>query len=63
MWHDIPYIPVCPGATTYAMLQLGYHFGDLVHLHFFEERANDYTEMMTHHICTSSLLTNMIFSN
>jgi hypothetical protein len=63
MWADAPYTAVCPGATSYAMLQLGYHFGDLIHLYFIEERQNDYAEMMTHHIATSSLLVSMIFAN
>jgi len=38
MFIDAPYIAVQPGVVTYAMLQLGYHFGDLIHLQFFEDR-------------------------
>ena len=32
VWEGAPYIAQCPGAYTYCMLQLGYHFGDLLHL-------------------------------
>jgi hypothetical protein len=38
MWEGAPYVNNAPGAVTYGMLQLGYHFGDLVHHHFFAIR-------------------------
>jgi hypothetical protein len=63
MFEGAPYVKNAPGAVTYAMLQLGYHGGDLVHHHFFAVRQNDYAEMMVHHIAASALLFCMIFSN
>ena len=63
LWTDAPYGDQHPGLLTYALLQLGYHFGDLLYHQFAAKRGSDYTEMLTHHICTSALLFTMIFSN
>jgi hypothetical protein len=38
MFTDAPFVPVCKGAVTYAMLQIGYHGGDMVMLLFLEEK-------------------------
>jgi hypothetical protein len=63
MTEDAPFVPMVEGAVTYAMLQLGYHGGDLVHHILFAERQNDFAEMLMHHIAAVSVLTCMIFAN
>jgi hypothetical protein len=63
MFIDWPYMPFYEGAVTYAMLQIGYHFGDLLNLLFFEEKQSDFEEMLCHHIAASTLLISMIYSN
>jgi hypothetical protein len=58
----MPFVPVHPGAVTFAMLQLGYHGGDLIQA-FFSERQNDFWEMLLHHVAATSVLTCMVFAN
>jgi len=38
MQDNQPFTPIGAGVITYAMLQLGYHGGDMIHLIFIEER-------------------------
>jgi hypothetical protein len=63
MTEDAPFVPQVEGAVTYAMLQLGYHGGDLVHHVFFADRTSDFMEMLMHHIAAVSVLLCMVFSN
>jgi hypothetical protein len=63
MHVDAPFTPMYPGAVDYAMLQLGYHGGDLIHHLFIAERQNDFYEMLTHHIVAAALLSLMVFAN
>lgn len=48
---------------TYAMIEIGYHIGETLFHLFFDERSNDFYEMLCHHLCTCFLLITMIFSN
>ena len=63
MFIDAPFVPVTKGAITYAMLQIGYHGGDMIMLTLLEERQSDYFEMLMHHICAVSLLVSMVYAN
>lgn len=59
----MPYSRIGEGVVTYAMLQIGYHGGDMIHLCLIDERQNDFLEMLMHHICAVSLLLSMSFAN
>jgi ceramide synthetase len=63
LWEGAPFVVQSPGCMTYCMLQIGYHGGDLVSHLFFEERQNDFGEMMLHHTAAVSLLVSMTFAN
>lgn len=63
MWKGMPYIEPCKGATTYAMLQLGYHGSDFLFHILKDERENDFMEMTLHHASTFLLISSMTMSN
>ena len=63
LWNDAPFVKSCPGASTYALIQLGYHGGDFLSLIFLEERQHDFLEMAVHHLSTFGLITSMILAN
>jgi hypothetical protein len=63
MTEGAPFVPIHEGAIKYAMLQLGYHGGDLVHHIFVAERQNDFFEMLMHHIAAAGLIFIMCYGN
>ena len=63
MWKGMPYIEPCQGATTYAMLQLGYHGSDFIFHLIKDERENDFMEMTLHHASTFLLISSMTLAN
>jgi len=63
LWNDAPFVKPCPGASTYALIQLGYHGGDCFSLFFLEEHQHDFLEMAVHHLSTFGLMTSMLLAN
>lgn len=66
-WTKIPmyslFVPVDMALYRYSFVTWGYHFNSLVSHIFFEVRANDFEEMLLHHLATNSLYLAYIFGN
>lgn len=52
MFIDFPYITTPPLYKLYFTGTMGYHVGSLLHHAFSHKKANDYLEMMFHHLVT-----------
>lgn len=60
---DRPYQKIPRSILIYALITLGYHFGDTISHAFFKERKSDYYEMLLHHSVTVVLYFGTIMTN
>ena len=52
-----------PGTHCYILFTFGYHFYNFMNHVFFQERTNDWREMMLHHIAAVALYSGFILAN
>jgi TLC domain len=62
-WTDQPYAKTIDGALMFSLITMGYHLEELVDHVIIQERANDFHEMILHHLATVTLYGGMIVNN
>ena len=66
-WTNIPmntlFVPVDMKLYCYSFVTWGYHLNSLISHLFLDLRANDFEEMLLHHLATNSLYFAYIFGN
>ena len=63
LFADSPFTPYTPGVFNYFLYTTGYHFGGFVVHLIVNREANDFHEMLLHHIATLALMTGSFLSN
>lgn len=60
---NVPFQPPTEGLLTYNLVSMGYYLGDLFDTVLLNADANDFWEMIVHHMLTISLFGGSIMQN
>ena len=63
LFADSPFTPYSTGVFNYFLYTTGYHFGGFVVHIIINRDANDFHEMLLHHIATLALMTGSFLAN